>query len=101
MVITSALLLQLPLVLLVLLGQARPTRLRLARLLPPPFWRALGTERGGVGGPLLSLAWLAWTLPCKPTLLGRQGPDPHALVCQKLRILANPGMGTCLILAVP
>ena len=39
---------------------------------PPPFWHALGTEWGEVGGPSLSLARLAWTLLCKPTLLRRQ-----------------------------
>ena len=31
---------------------------------PPLFWRALGTERGGVGGPSLTLARLALPWPC-------------------------------------
>ncbi len=56
---------------------------------PPPFWRALGTERGGVGGPLLSLARPALTWQCKQTLLKRlhlrMRSDLPTLACPKLR----------------
>ena len=97
-VITPALLL--PRVLLALPGKACPTWLRLARLLPPPFWRALGTERGGVGGPSLSLARLALTWPCKPTLLrgcnlGIGFPIPLAWLA-KSALFDLPGHGDML-----
>ena len=82
--------------------QGSPDSVQVGPPPPPPFWRALGTERGGVGGPSLSLAWLALTWPCKlSSLVGCKVDLGHWytrslwLGLANLRYLRCQAMGTC------